>query len=112
MPIDIKKLDYHTAGYDVHGRPILVQKPRPAELTAASVVSRRSFDLARQREETAVRQAAKEANAPVKPPGYDQLSPTSKRAWQLAAQRGENRRRKQDLWTLAPPMPHCREARS
>jgi hypothetical protein len=89
--LDITKLNFHTAGRDAAGNPVLVQKAKPAELASASIVSRRSFDLARQREEAAVHQAARAANAPPKPEGWATLSPTSQRAWNLAAQRGENR---------------------
>jgi hypothetical protein len=91
MPLDIRKLGYHVATRDIAGNPVLMPKAKPAELASASIVSRRSYDLASQREAESVHAAAKDAIAAVKPAGFDTWSAVTKRAWNLAVQRGETR---------------------
>jgi len=83
MPIDVSKLEFHRAGYDIHKQPVLVQKPLPAEFATASPVSRLSYRRAVENEEQEVVAAAKYATMPDRPVGYRQMSAASRRAWWL-----------------------------
>jgi hypothetical protein len=79
--IDISDLKHHIAGRDAQGRPVLVQKPLPAEFSTASAVSRLSYRRAVENEEQEVVAAAKYATMPDRPVGYRQMSAASRRAW-------------------------------
>jgi len=89
--IDINDLKHHIAARDGQGRPVLVREPVPAEFATASAVSRLTYRRAVQAEEQSVIDAARHANMPTRPPGYEGWSAANRRAWWLAAERGANR---------------------
>ncbi len=91
MAIDITKMDFHIAGRDAQGHPILVAKPVPTDFAAASPTSRLTYWRAAQREEQEVIAAARAANAPPKPANWEKFSATERRTWHLMAERGGSR---------------------
>ncbi len=89
MPIDVTKLEFHRAGYDAQGRPVLAQKPKPPEFEGASTGSRLVFRRAVEREEQEVVAAARHAAMPDRPAGWDRMSATDRRVWWLAAEKAQ-----------------------
>jgi len=92
--IDLTDLKHHVAAPDAAGRPVLVQKPLPPEFATASPGSRLVYRRSIQAEEQEVIIAARRAIMPPRPPGYDQMSAMSRRAWWLLAEKSQKETRR------------------
>jgi hypothetical protein len=84
--IDITKMDYHVAARDAQGRPVLIQKPLPAEFATANAVSRLSYRRAVAAEEREVIAAARAANAPAKPANWQNFGAAERLTWRRMAE--------------------------